>query len=344
MNLNQSQEKTLRNALNHWGQVGLLDTKTVKALHKDIHVQPFDWKRLAQYSFWTSLACIVIALGALLADKAFMELLEKIFHASPVAKCSALTLVSLAIYTFGFHRRFKKPEKVFGNEAILFLGVLSTAGAIYQLGRALDLGEGHFSWLLLLSFGIYGVLGYVARSKLVWVFSLLSLGSWMGAETGYMSGWGSYYLGMNYPLRFVIFGAALTGVALMFERPPFFAYFSRSTLMMGLLYLFIAAWILSIWGNYGDWHSWRAVKQITLFRWSLGFGALSIASILHGLKCENTMTRGFGLTFLGINLYTRYFEYCWNHTHKAIFFTILALSLWGVGSYAEKIWHLGRKR
>jgi hypothetical protein len=52
------------------------------------------------------------------------------------------------------------------------------------------------------------------------------------------------------------------------------------------------------------------------------------------------MTRGFGLTFIFINLYTRFFEYFWEGTHKAIFFAILALSFWYLGSRAEKIWHL----
>jgi hypothetical protein len=52
------------------------------------------------------------------------------------------------------------------------------------------------------------------------------------------------------------------------------------------------------------------------------------------------MTRGFGITFIFINLYTRFFEYFWEGTHKAIFFAILAISFWYLGSRAEKIWHL----
>jgi hypothetical protein len=81
---------------------------------------------------------------------------------------------------------------------------------------------------------------------------LLSLGSWFGTETGYMSGWGAYYLGMNFPLRFVLFGGALIGLSLLFKRYAHFRDFAHSTYVMGLLYLFIALWILSIFGNYGD--------------------------------------------------------------------------------------------
>jgi len=54
--------------------------------------------------------------------------------------------------------------------------------------------------------------------------------------------------------------------------------------------------------------------------------------------------RGFGLTFLFINLYTRFFEYFWDSMHKALFFAVLALSFWYVGSRAERIWHFGQRK
>ncbi|HJT25668.1 MAG TPA: hypothetical protein VJ873_13920, partial [bacterium] len=63
-------------------------------------------------------------------------------------------------------------------------------------------------------------------------------------------------------------------------------------------------------------------------------------AIYHGLKYDNAASRGFGITFLFINLYTRFFEYCWDSLHKAIFFALLGLSLWALGSKAEDIWNL----
>jgi hypothetical protein len=60
------------------------------------------------------------------------------------------------------------------------------------------------------------------------------------------------------------------------------------------------------------------------------------------LKYDNGITKGFGLTFLFINLYTRFFELFWNSIHKAIFFALLGISFWYLGAKAEKIWNLGR--
>jgi len=86
--------------------------------------------------------------------------------------------------------------------------------------------------------------------------------------------------------------------------------------------------------------SWYEVKQYELFQWGLLFGLVAVGAIYYGLKQDDYTSRSFGITFLFINLYTKYFEYFWNGTHKAIFFLILAISFWFIGQRAEKIWNL----
>lgn len=344
MRVSRNQAALLRKAVAHWRETGLLGGATAATLEGDIEVAGFDWKKLARYSFWVAIICIVISVGAFLADRVLLEILGRIFDAPFAVKSVGLAALAGLLYWYGWSRRTRHPDKLFSNEAIMFLAVLATAGAVYTFGRTMDNGSGHFSLLLLLSFLIYGVLGFFLESNLIWLFALFSLGSWMGTETGYESGWGAYYLGMNYPLRFVCFGAGLTAAALALGKEKSFGLFSRSTLAVGLLYLFIALWILSIFGNYGDITSWEAVKQYQLFYWSLLFGLAAIAAIFHGLRYDDAMTKGFGLTFLLINLYTRFFEYFWDALHKALFFAILALSFWLLGSRAERIWRLGEQR
>jgi hypothetical protein len=103
-----------------------------------------------------------------------------------------------------------------------------------------------------------------------------------------------------------------------------------------------ALWIMSIFGNYGDMPAWERAKQIELFHWSILFGLVACGAIYHGLKYENGITKGFGLTFLFINFYTRYFELFWNSMHKALLFAVLGISFWYLGTKAEKIWNIGR--
>ena len=183
-------------------------------------------------------------------------------------------------------------------------------------------------------------------SRLIWVFALFAFGSWLGAETGYRSGWGAYYLGMNYPMRFVLLGLLLCGLSVLFKRNDLWsrlAAFERSTLSVGLLYLFISLWILSIFGDYGDMTSWYQARHMELFHWSLLFGAAACATIWLGVKDDDAMLRGYGLVFLGLNLYTRFFEWFWDSLNKGLFFIIVGLSLWVLGAHAERLWNLGKK-
>ncbi|MDR2926481.1 MAG: DUF2157 domain-containing protein [Azoarcus sp.] len=340
MLFNKSQGNFLHGVIRQWENDEVIPQETAALLRQSFSIRPFDWKKLAKYSFWVTLICFVIAIGSILADEALLRLLALFFDMPAIMRCLGLAFLAALVFYFGFSRCRKKPERVFSNEAIFFIGVLLCAGSIAFLGQAIDTGSGHFSLLFLLATIVYGALGLALSSKLIWVFSILSLGLWFGTETGYVSGWGAYYLGMNYPMRFVLFGGVLTAMSFGFLRVPRLAEFKHSTYALGLLYLFIALWILSIFGNYGDLGNWYYARQIELMHWGILFALAAIAAIWYGLKQDDYTSRAFGVTFLFINLYTKYFEFFWDGTHKAVFFLILAASFWLLGHHAEKIWNL----
>ncbi|WP_419811288.1 hypothetical protein [Bacterioplanoides sp.] len=341
MEVSKKEGKVLNKAIDCWLETDVISEAESHKLRASYTVMAFDWKRAAKYSFWLAISCIVIAISSALADEFILELLKIVFSAPDSVKCIGFATLSAGLYFLGIQKRNKNPGKIYSNEAVFFLGVLSTAIAIAFLGKSLDTGSGHFSLLLLLAAIVYGALGLWFSSKLIWLFSLISLGSWFGAETGYVSGWGAYYLGMNYPLRFVFFGLVLLTVgSYVFHQWQSRREFLQPTKAMGLLYLFIALWIMSIFGNHSDPEVWIEIKQIELFHWSLFFALAAIAAIYHGVKYDDGMTRGFGLTFIFINLYTRYCEYFWDDTNKTIFFAVLGFSFWYVGTRAEKIWQI----
>ncbi|MES2808908.1 MAG: DUF2157 domain-containing protein, partial [Bacteroidota bacterium] len=211
------------------------------------------------------------------------------------------------------------------------------------LGKALDRGSGHYSLLFLLSVFVYGFLGWRMQSRLIWLFALISLGSWFGTETGFQTQWTDYFLGMNYPLRFVVFGLVLVGACAVLRNKKWFTYFSEQTYVVGLIYLFLSLWMLSIFGNLGNLDKWYQIKQISLFYWGIIAIAFAVGFLLYGLKTKDDISREFGITFLIIFIYTKYFEYFWDHTNKTLFFAILAASFWLIGRKAEKIWNLKSK-
>jgi hypothetical protein len=352
--LPRKQHAVVVRTIGRWRENAVIDEAADARLRASLSIAAFDWQRTARYAFVVAIVCLVISVGAIVADDVLMRLLRRLFNSPAAVKCAIFAAVSAAIFWSGLRLRKKHPHRVYSNEAVFFLGVLALAMSILFLGVAIDTGSGHYSLLFLLASVLYALLGLWFPSALVWVFALLSLGTWMGTETGYVSGYGMYFLGMNYPLRFVVFGGALTLLGMAGQHAAAEAHgatfkarllsLSPQTKVIGLLNLFIALWILSIFGNYGDMTRWERVRQYELFHWSLLFGAAAIAAIWYGLRRDDGVLRGFGLTFLFINLYTRFFEYFWSSIHKAAFFAVLAASFWYVGSRAEAIWHFGERR
>jgi len=340
LNLDKQEADFLNQTINHWKNEGLLDEQTSEKLLQSYDIKQFDWRRLAQYSIWIALACGLIAFASLVVDDAILNLLAKLSDTPDILISVISAVFAVYFYYVGQKRKKQNPERLFSNEAILFIGVLFTASAIAFLGKVLDNGSGHFSLLFLLSVFIYGMLALHFSSQLIWAFALISLGSWFGTETGYQTHWGDYFLRMNYPLRFVFFGAFLSATSLLMTRIERFTQFKNVTYIIGLFYLFVSLWLLSIFGNFGNMEDWLKVRQIDLFYWGILSALFCLGVMLYGLKKKDSIAREFGISFLLINIYTRYFEYFWDITNKALFFSILAISFWLIGSRAERIWNI----
>ncbi|MDU1026138.1 MAG: ABC transporter ATP-binding protein, partial [Leclercia adecarboxylata] len=240
MNVTRKQERLLRRALTEWQQEGALTPDEHQRLASSLKRVTLDWQRLSRYAFWTAIACVIIAIGSLFADSELMARIIEFFAFSTFARIGLPALVAVLFYLWGFSRQRRETQWHYSTEAILFLGVFFTAIALWQLGERLDTGSGHIAPLFLLGCAVYGLVGFFGRSGLVWLFFLLSLGNWFGAETGYMSGWGAYWLGMSYPVRFIFFGGALLALCWWLRGMLRKRHLYTTSKAMGLTYLFIA--------------------------------------------------------------------------------------------------------
>lgn len=407
MKIDSEKSEFLEEMLEHWQDRKLLSPSDVERLRNSYETKQFDWRRLAQYSFWIAMACGVISLGALLVDNKILKYLESLYETSDGVISLLSAIAAGYLYFLSFKRKQTKSQQVFSNEALVFTAVMLTANAIAYLGKAIHAGGTHFSLLLLVAVIVYGILAFIFQSRLIWAFMLISLGAWFGTESGYLSRGNWYFAGMNYPLRFVCFGFVLTAVSFLmkgssasvknfsfsgkktrhgikndqliptetnaadtgFSNQPevpskesrssvnqtenstnyvptqtssnkSLGHFFQITYIIGMMYLFFSLWLLSVFGNFGTLAEWYGVKQISLFYWAIVSALACVISIFVGLKYRDDIAREFGITFLFINLYTRYFEYFWDSWHKALFFCVLAASFWIIGRRAEKIWNL----
>jgi len=339
LNIDKRDQEIIENAIEHWRKTNLINDGTAEKLRNSYDVKGFDWRRLAQYSFWIALSCIVLAFLSLFVDEQILLWLSKLYDTPHIVICILCAILSCVFYYVGYHQKKRYPEKLFSNESLMVLGVFSTATSIGYLGKVIEKGDGTYSLLFFISIVIYSVLAVKLSSKTIWCFMLIALGIWFATETAQHSNWGFKFWGMNYPLRFSLFGTVLTAFALFFhQRWNSINPFQQLSYIIGILYLFVSLWLLSIFGNYSDLDKWAATKQFHIFYWGVLSSAVSLAFAWYGLKKNDAIAREFGITFLLINLYTRFFEYLWDNVNRAIFFGLLALSFWFIGRKAEKIW------
>ncbi len=340
MKLDSEKADFLTNTINQWEKQELLSKEKAQELKNSYSTKSFDWQKLAQYAIYISLTCGIFALGSLLLDKNISRILSSIYN-TPNIIISLISFVLAAYFLWiGNKRKQKKAQQVFSNDAMLLAGVLLIANGLAYLGKTIDKSSENYALLFLIAVPVYIFLGYYFKSKLIWAFGLFSLGAWFGTQTGYLSKSNFYFLGMNFPLRFVCFGLLLTVGSYFLNFVKQVKDFRLITYFIGLLYTFFALWLLSIFGNFSSIDDWYKVSQTALYFWAGLSIVICTLTLFIGFKFKDEMLREFGATFLIINLYTRFFEYFWDTWHKAIFFMILALSFWVIGRKAEKIWNL----
>jgi hypothetical protein len=333
----------------------VINSATAEAIRSHVEPVSFDWRRLARYSFIAALLCVIISVITTVFDEAIIRwfermlpIIKRFFHAPPPVRSVALLLMSAGAFWLGLKRRAKFPDRIYSNEAIFTLGILGIAGSAYTISQMLQY-EDKGTYLTVLAATIYVIMGWVLNSKVIWCYGLLTFSAALGSKTGYEMG--GYYLWQDMPVLSLGYGCVL--LALSEGLPGFLRYggpytselgakvrfVGGVTRVVGLLSVFISLWILSIWGSNTHDYATAAFRWDCLI-WALLFGAVAMVAVARALQKDDSVLRGFGLTFFFINLYTAFFQYFWDGIHKAIFFAILGASFWLLGRKAESLWKM----
>ena len=103
--------------------------------------------------------------------------------------------------------------------------------------------------MLLITSASYFIIAYWKRNTVVLIMGLLSLAFWFGSETGYISGWGVYYLGLNYPLRFTLVSPYIIMIGYLHKKlfPGLDINFSKVYYAIGLLYTNLSLDSFNLW-------------------------------------------------------------------------------------------------
>ncbi|MCI0668757.1 MAG: DUF2157 domain-containing protein [Methylococcaceae bacterium] len=260
---------------------------------------------------WTSLGRWFGLFGAISLGAGIVLFAREIFEFTAVTLAWLLGIVMMGFFAGGFrlnNNRFNMTRR-----SLELCGAFTLIGLTFTLGYIFSSGSGNWPALLLIDLIILLPLAYGLHNVLVLILSAVVFFVWFGGFTGYDSGWGAYWFGMNYPLRFLLAAAIIILISLLHrtsERTLLSNYrdFYKVWLSAGIYFGEMALWLLSLFGNFNleedRWHR-ETAAELLLFNllWAVGNSAL----IALGTRSMMRMLRGYGITFLVIHGYTLYF-------------------------------------
>lgn len=276
-------------------------------------------------------------LGALTAGAGLVLLAKDLVNALRLGEIGLAGATVGLIFLARWLTRAKQLEKT--GAALEMAAGFALQGLTVLL--AIDFSTGSKNWPALV--GVQSVLiaslAYLLRNRLVLVHSGVCFFVFFGGETGYVSGWGAYWLSMNYPLRFIAAGLAFLGVAWLHATRLRGAYqsFSRVYAHLGLLIIHLALWFLAVFGYFKEHVRWEG-NEGERIGFSVLWAIVSVACLWLAGTLGQRMLRGYGLTFLIINVYTFYFQFVVTHSAEAWWLHLLLVggTLVWLGSWLER--------
>ncbi|MCE6990935.1 hypothetical protein [Dyadobacter sp. CY323] len=336
MKLDKKEAEVVGKAIQFWQDKNKISKELADELRGSYELRNSNADAIAIYALISAISCGLLAFGALVIDEKWIELLRKQWGFSENIVGIIFTLIAAVFIFLAKRRKVKLPDARASNEAYNITIILTVAIAITYWTRSLASPESNYAIPLLIATFAYGAISVLLHSTLLWTVAILSFAGWWGAQTYYWSH-GSYrFWGMNYPLRMTVFGLAIWGLSWVVNRTKALQFLHEVTYSIGLFLFLVAAWTLSMFGNYDDLSGWTALKQSYFWYWALGFTVMLAGLLYYAFQNKLETLRDLTLVFFLLNIYTRYFEYFWDRTNKGIFFALLALSFWFVGKKAEQ--------
>ena len=221
----------------------------------------------------------------------------------------------------------------FTGSAMVTASLAAAFGTFVLLHIALngDDAMGRIIPTIMLLTGILGALtAYRYRLRWPLLLALLLFFHGLGAWHAY-GGRGAYFANIQDPKLMALTALVAILLGLWHERRletgPLrrCAGFGGLYLIFGLLYLNLSLWFLTLFGRPLDW--------------ILAFTAAGIAQIIAGARLRDARFTGFGIVFLAIDLYTRFFEHFWDRLALGVFFLVAGALAMAFGYIFERQTH-----
>lgn len=283
-------------------------------------------------------SAFAIGIGFLIFDyyewfRGFFEFIQELvkwfLRMPPPVRAIELVVVTALLFraTLRQQHTLEKSSRLF---AYLALGVLLAVNCFkvpdWLFSGSFTTQEHLLAGILLFAWGYY------TSFKTIVYAGLFLLCGWLGGGTGY--GFASYFIWMKDPMLFLPFSIALLSLAWWIDLYHN-KYVVQPVEIVGLTGLFIALLILSIWGY--DGKPKMDIGHIGPVWFIILMTLTACTAIALGIKFNRQRYYGFGITFLSINLYTRFYEVFSGWLPRPIFWLSFGfLLLWG-GKYVNQL-------
>lgn len=332
MEVDKSESELLNRALTEWEANGKLTAEQAAMLKATIVPKQNARQQIAQYFFFIALFCTLMAFGAIFINEKFLEKLKAYFSLNDLI--IALITTALSVMWFWYVGKKRTNLSPAAYEVYMVLGGLSVLTSLVYFCKEFHI-DGTYTAFLSMALPILLILGAMFRSGSLWIGAIITAVAWFESFTTWQSR-DNLFMGMNYPVRFAVFGLVILGISFLQKRVAQLSFSQRITFTAGLMLTFAGLWAVSIFGNYNTLVGWQQVRQIHVLAYSIIFAIAAAGSFYLGIRYKDDLARDLGVLFLLINLYTRYFEYFWDAMNKGIFFSILAITFGLLGWLLER--------
>jgi uncharacterized membrane protein len=308
--------------INDWENTGLINAEQAALLHQRYDPVPFQG---AIFLKWLGLFAIFM-LG--LAVLGFIGTV--LAMASPTFATLCLMVMSAGVMYFGAKLAADKQQKhPFTGQALLTIGLLglyASLSSLYLVSEG-DRYSNVFGWFMLITSAAAFLTAYHFHLRWPLLIALLMFFHGVGSMSEYW-GHGAYILEVQDPRSMSVIALITLALGYWHEHTLESGQFRKCIgfghlyIIFGLLYFNMSLWLLSL-DFYG--YYFENVKGENLL-WVVLFTIGGIAQIVAGARLKDARFTGFGIVFLGINLYTRFYEHFWDDMSKAAFFTVAGIT------------------
>lgn len=307
--MRSKQMQAVIEALAYWKKYRVISSDQETECRSSISTLLFDWRRLAQFSFWVASFFLVCTISSLIGQFQWSE--TQIF----------IILALLSTVTFGLGAYM---DKVVENQPRA-AGALYSLGLLFMFGAFTQCSEWPELWTAILG----GIISIGLDSGITWGLSLASLGIWV-CQVGPETSINDLNLSLSDPRKIAfIFGISatvitITTILLLKVNVQHVKRVLRGSLITSYLFLYASLFSLSTQPQ------GMPFSAETLI-WAILLAAFSILAIFCGIKYKLPITLRYGVVFSLLLIYGQYVNYLTNLLDPTVFLLLLSGVFWLTG-------------